>query len=155
MRRGSAWVDAVIHNVSSRGLLVATDDPPDTGSYLEIRRGSNVMIGRVAWRKERFFGVRTQDRIDLAALQQPPQRRGANRDTGTSSGPVERRSADRFRGDAAIARRLERNRALAQVFQFATLGLLGAAACAGAAMSVYHVLQAPASLIQNAMTGHG
>lgn len=151
MKRGSAWVDATIHNVSSRGMLVATNDPPDAGAYVDIRRGSNVMIGRVAWRKDRFFGVRTQDRIDLPALQRPPQRPGAGPSAGRSPDASERRSADRSRSDAAVARRLERNRTLSHLLQFTTLGLFAAIACAGLAMGVYNVLRAPAALIQNAM----
>lgn len=39
MRVGPSWSDALILNLSSKGLMVRSDRPPSRGSYLEIRRG--------------------------------------------------------------------------------------------------------------------
>src|SRR3569623_609886 len=78
-RVGALWVEACIHNVSSRGLLVASDEVPKPGTYVEIRRGRNIMTGRAVWAKGRLFGVRMQDRIELAALKQDPARRRTRR----------------------------------------------------------------------------
>ena len=33
------WGDACIHNVSSRGMMIACDDPLAPGEYLDLRRG--------------------------------------------------------------------------------------------------------------------
>lgn len=49
MRDGSAWSDVCLVNLSSRGAGLQCAAPPSTGTYVEIKRGSNVLIvGRVA-----------------------------------------------------------------------------------------------------------
>jgi hypothetical protein len=148
MRVNSSWTDACIHNVSARGMLVASDRAPDPGAYVEIRRGQAVIIGQAVWKKNQFFGVRTQDRIDLAVLQGQPARNG-----DAAGAKVERRSEDRFRKDAAIARTLERDRAFARLFQFGILAFAVAAASVMVASSVYGVLSAPVDRMTRAMAG--
>ena len=152
MRVGSAWVDACIHNVSSRGMLVASDETPRPGSYVEIRRGRNVIIGRAVWTKGRFFGIRTQERVDLAALKEDPRAAG-RRGAADASGQVERRNEDRLRKEAAVARALERNRAMARIGQFCLIALAAAAACVLVAATVYKVLIVPMTHIQQALGG--
>ncbi|QDZ08491.1 PilZ domain-containing protein [Sphingomonas panacisoli] len=144
MRIESAWSDACIHNVSARGLLVSADDAPRAGAYVEIRRGRAVIIGRAVWQKDRFFGVRTQDRIYLAVLQGGP----AQNDNAPRN---DRRHADRYQQDAAVARSLERNRAFARLFQFGVVALGVGFVGWIAASSVYSVLSKPAERITNAM----
>jgi hypothetical protein len=148
MRTGAAWVDACIHNVSARGLLVASDEAPRPGSYVEIRRGRNIIIGRAVWTKDRFFGVRTQDPIDLPALQREPRT-----DVDRPDGKVERRREERFRQDAATARTLERNRAISRAAQFVLVASAATVASAAIAAAVYNRLAAPLDRIQQAMTG--
>lgn len=147
MRVNSAWTDACIHNVSTRGLLVSSDGAPEPGAYIEIRRGQNVIIGRAVWKKDRFFGVRAQDRVDLASLQAAPTRGGA---PGLR---VERRSEDRFRQDAVAARTLERNRALSRLFQFVVIALAVVIAAVMVATAVYSVLAEPLGRLTHAMAG--
>ena len=130
MRVNAAWSDVCIHNVSARGLLVASDGAPEPGDYVEIRRGQSVIIGRALWKKDRFFGVRTQDRIDLAALQGEPARPGA-------VPGIERRTRDRFKQDAAVARSLERDRAFSRMFQFGVLTLAAGTASVVVGAAVY------------------
>jgi hypothetical protein len=153
IRVGSAWADACIHNVSARGLLVAADDVPKPGSYVEIRRGHNVIIGRAVWKKERFFGVRTQDRIDLPALQVEPTRSSGRSAANTPNSAMERRREDRFKKDAAMARKLERSLALSRVLQFGLIALAAVGASAVVATAVHSVLGVPFDLIQQAMAG--
>lgn len=153
MRVGASWVEACIHNVSSRGLLVASDEAPKPGTYVEIRRGRNVLIGRAVWARGRMFGVRTQDRVDLAALKADPAAAGRRGDA--ADGPIERRGEDRFRRDAAMARTLERNRALSHLMQFGLIAFGAVAACALVATAAYSVLQAPLARIQQAMAPDG
>ncbi len=148
MRVNSAWADACIHNVSARGMLVTSDAAPEPGDYIEIRRGRNVIIGRAVWRKNQFFGVRTQDRIDLGALQTAPAQAG-----GSPAPGIERRSEDRFRQDAVVARTMERNRALSRLFQFGFLALAVGVAAVMVASTVYDVLSTPADRITDAMNG--
>lgn len=151
MRVGAIWAEACIHNVSSRGLLVASDEAPKPGTYVEIRRGRNIMIGRAVWAKGRLFGVRMQDRIDLAALKQDPARAGGRHDGPEEQ--VQRHRDDRFRQDAAIARRLERNRAMSRLMQFGLIAFGTVAASAMVATAVHSVLEAPLAQIQQAMAG--
>ncbi len=150
MKVGSAWADAVIHNVSSRGLLAAAEDAPAPGAYLEIRRGTNIIVGRVMWRKDRFFGVRTQDAIDLAALSATPQRPSPRAAIEAARGP-ERRGTDRLSRDVATARRLERNRELSRLFQLVVVGSAAVAAGAAVAYEAYEVLAAPLRQATHAM----
>lgn len=65
MRCGASWSDACILNLSKRGMLVQSPEAPSRGSYLEIRRGSHVIVARVVWASSNRFGIRTQD--DIAA----------------------------------------------------------------------------------------
>lgn len=155
MRVGARWVEACIHNVSSRGLLVASDEAPKPGTYVEIRRGRNVMVGRAVWSNGRLFGLRMQDRIDLAALKEDPRRAGRRGDADDQAGQVERRHDDRFSQDAAIARRLERHRTMSRLMQFALIAFATVAASAIVASAVYSALQAPLAQIQQAMAGDG
>jgi len=61
LRCGIQWRDAVIVNVSSRGVGLSAGSPPDPGSYVEIRRGAYLIVARVIWVNGVRFGVRTQD----------------------------------------------------------------------------------------------
>lgn len=64
MRCGASWSDVCIVNLSTRGVGLQGSTPPVRGTYVELRRGSNVLIvGCVAWSAGHRFGVRTQDPI--------------------------------------------------------------------------------------------
>ncbi len=144
------WGDACIHNISPRGMMIACDDPLAPGEYLDLRRGRQVVIGRVVWRRDRFSGVRTQDVISADALVSEPRLEA--RPTGT------RRSEDRatlrqsMAGEIDAARRMERSRSISQAMQFGALGLFGLVAAATVAMQVSHVLAAPAAQITQALS---
>lgn len=112
MRCGADWGDVTIHNMSSRGLLATSETECRTGTIVEIRRIHHVIVGRVVWQKGLYFGVRTQDRIDIdgiVAARPPahkPDRSGADR-----------RTTDR--PTASIADREAGSRRFARAFQFA------------------------------------
>ena len=150
MRGDSGWVDCCIHNMSSQGMMVATDDPPAVGAYVDIRRGTHVIIGRVRWRKDRFFGVRAQDRLPIDAIINEP--RLAQRPTAaTSTDGADRRAASRLSAEAAMARRIERNRWLSSSFQFGLLALAGVTGAAIAGHEVYQMLSRPAAAVTQAL----
>ena len=153
IRVGGAWADACIHNISARGLLVASDEAPKPGSYVEIRRGRNVIIGRAVWKKDRFFGVRTQDRIDLLALQADPTQTRGRSGADQPDGVTERRREDRFKRDAAMARTLERNIAISRNIQFGLIGSVAVVASVVIATAAYNALTGPFGRIQRAMLG--
>lgn len=143
MNADGRWTDACIHNASSRGLLVAADDAPTSGSYVDIRRGSLVIIGRVVWRKGRFFGVRTQDRVVVQALVDEPRRGAATAPTST----VDRRTSARLTSEGRMARRVERSRRIASMAQFGFLAASAAAAAAVMAGEVGATLSRPLAAV--------
>ena len=67
-RTQSAWSDAKVLNVSARGLMASCASPPLRGTYVEIRRGTYVVIGRVAWSSSDRFGLLSQDVLQARAF---------------------------------------------------------------------------------------
>ena len=148
LRSGASWSDACIHNVSSRGMLVASNAAPAPGTYIELRRGPNIVVGRVVWQKDRFFGLRAQDRIDLDRLRRTTD---AASDPAGDHAAVERRSDRRLNDDVQRARALERSRAIAKASQFVTLALLCLGASLFAGHAVHKMLSEPMARITAVM----
>lgn len=149
MQVGAVWVDACIHNMSSRGMMLATDDPPAPGTYVDIRRGTQVVIGRVMWRKDRFFGIRTQDRLDLDAIVNEP--RLTARPQRKDVGAPDRRSRDRLVAEARIGQKVERSRQISMLMQFVVVLALGAAAAVLIGDHAYRLLAAPSRAIEGVL----
>ncbi|KTT71883.1 hypothetical protein NS334_09790 [Sphingomonas endophytica] len=153
MRNGSQWLDVVIHNVSSRGLMAGCDTPPAVGSYVEIRRGTITIVGRVQWAKARFFGIRSQDRLSVQGLINEP--RLANRPTASSDRRSDSRAdhgADsRLAHEAQQARRMERSRSFASMFQYVAIALVGVTLAVIAAQGVYGVLSGASAKVEAAL----
>lgn len=124
LRHDGTWADANILNVSTRGLLLHGSIRPARGTYLEIRRGSYVIVGRVVWVSANRFGVRTQDRLAIDSLiaNAPLCARPAN-DSGAT--PVERRARPRSEG---LEWRYAANRDRGRFGQFAMIAAFGAMA---------------------------
>lgn len=150
MRAGAGWTDVTIHNVSSRGLMGGCDAPPVIGTYVEIRRGSIVIIGRVMWAKGRFFGLRSQDKISVKALIDEPRQATAPRRENEEK-VLERRSEDRLQAEARLARQLERSRAFASAFQYGLAAAVILIVAGIGASTVYQALSAPAQQIETSM----
>jgi hypothetical protein len=68
MQAGSRWADVCLLNMSSRGILIHSFSAPPENSYIEVRRGRHVIVGRVVWSKDHRFGVCTQDPLPIEAL---------------------------------------------------------------------------------------
>lgn len=126
MRAGATWGDALILNLSSRGMLVRADQPLGRGSYLEIRLGSHVIVVWVVWSRSGRLGVQTQDLVPADSLMSDPSGTAAPRAPGHASGQ-ERRAAPR-----STALRHESNRQKARVAEFAVI----AAVCGIAALLI-------------------
>ena len=62
------WGDAHVQNVSTRGMMATCITPPSRGTYVEVRRGAYVVVGRVIWSSRDRFGLFAQDAIDLSDL---------------------------------------------------------------------------------------
>lgn len=145
IRHGASAIPACIHNLSSHGLLVGSDGAPAPGTYVDIRRGRHVIIGRVVWRKGRIFGVRTQDRLDLAGLMAAPG------DKAAPSGRSAASATARLASEGRLARQIEQSRRLATGLQFFVLTLVAIGAGLFVAISAYGMLAAPAEAIGNAL----
>ena len=147
-----AWDDACIHNVSSRGLLIASDTVPQRGDYVEIRRGTLVVVGRVAWSKQRFFGIRTQDRVSVDALVNEPRRTTR---PPSASQPAERRAQARLASEGRAARRAERSRERSAAMQFGLIAVAGAVAALFVATQVHQLLSRPFAAMRGVFPDDG
>jgi len=149
MRAGSDWGDVVIHNMSSRGLLATSDPICRPGTVVEIRRIHHVVIGRVVWQKGPYFGVRTQDPIDIQGIvtAQPP----AHKPQRSDAGDDDRRAVRRV----PAAEREAQSRRFASAFQFVVLIVAVGAAALFAAQEVGSVLSRPFAAVSAALDGDG
>jgi hypothetical protein len=115
VREGASWSDALILNMSSKGLLVRSDRSPGRGSYLEIRRGSDVIVARVVWSHSGRFGVQTQEAVPADDLIRDPDG-GPSTAKPAGAGMQERRSTQR-RSDE----RYDASRHKARLTEFAAM----------------------------------
>ena len=110
MLSGASWHDVCIVNCSLHGLGSQAAEAPTRGAYVEIRRGKQVIIARVAWSKGHRAGLRSQDPIFVAAL-------ASGNDTApdvNATQRTERRSLPR-----TIAARLADSRIAGRTIEFA------------------------------------
>jgi hypothetical protein len=119
IRSGVSWHDVCILNLSRRGLGVQAAQPPPRGSYVELRRGSHVVVARVMWAKGHRAGLYSQDAIAIRALMHDEP---ANDRRPPAYPKVERRRAAR-----SIEQRRESSRTTARALEFACVGLVAAA----------------------------
>ncbi len=136
MNVGGKWSSGCIHELSDKGMLVSTSEPPPLGTYVEIRRGTLVIIGRVVWNGGSRFGVRTQDPISLATLLSEPV-------LDRRSKTIDRRSASRADSPRHKVDLSARSSHRSSAFQFICIAALGAGVAGFAAVSSYHALSAP------------
>jgi hypothetical protein len=59
MLLGSAWSDACILNISSRGMLIQASRGVPQGSAIELHRGDYVVLAHVVWRHGALPGCRS------------------------------------------------------------------------------------------------
>lgn len=145
MRAGASWNDAIILNLSSRGMMVRADQSPGRGSYLEIRRGPHVIVARVVWSGGGRFGVQTQDPVPTESLIADPDR-GALPPNPGSPGFKERRVTPR---PAEV--RHETNRQKARIVEFAAVTLACGAAALLIGSAVLEVIANPIGRVQAAL----
>ncbi|WP_208404064.1 hypothetical protein [Sphingomonas insulae] len=146
MRHGADWGDVLIHNMSSRGLLATADVPCPRGTVIEIRRIHHVIVGRVVWQKGAYFGVRTQDRIDIdgiVAARPPLHKPGHDGD--------DRRVA--ARSAASIADREAASRRVSRIVQFAVMIVIVTTAAVLLASEVGGILSRPFDIVGGYLDG--
>ncbi|MEA1071601.1 PilZ domain-containing protein [Sphingomonas sp. LY160] len=133
MRVASAWHDACILNLSSRGLMLQTSKPPERNSYLEIRRGPHVIVARVMWSSGHRVGLKAQDELSIDDLVSEVEVRG-----GVNALPSERRRVPRPSPD-----RSERHRHWGRRVQYLAIALCSVAAAIIAAAEARQALATP------------
>jgi len=72
MLSGALWSDVCILNLSRRGVGLQCATPPVRGTYVEIRRGGHVIVGRVVWTKGHRLGLRSQDALAIETIVREP-----------------------------------------------------------------------------------
>lgn len=137
MRAGAAWSDALILNLSSRGMLVRADQSLSRGSYLEIRRGPHVIVARVIWARSGRLGVQTQDPLPAEDLISDSSSAAAPA-RAANTGFQDRRAAPR-RAEA----RHESSRRQARVAEFTAIVMLCGIFAAVIGGSVVEVVAKP------------
>lgn len=143
LRIGANWSDACILNVSSRGVLIHVPQPPQRGSYVELRRGDQVIIGRVMWSKGSRAGLRAQDRVPVEAIVTNTSAQEL-RLTAPGGTPVERRR---------VARTYEQSRWRSRVLEFASIAALGAVLSITLVSVVSRAVAEPLSRVRTALSG--
>jgi hypothetical protein len=149
MRSGTSWTDICIKNMSGRGLMAETEVPPRRGSYVEIRRGQQIIVGRIIWAEGNQFGIRSQDRIDVDAILNEPRLANKPASATAAAATAERRRDPNRRRLEDIAARAEQSRRRSAAFQFLIVVGLGVLAATILATEVYKVLSVPLSTIGN------
>lgn len=139
MRVAATWNHVCILNISTRGLLIQAAEPPALGTYLDVHRGQQAIVGRVVWVEGHRFGVRTQDALPVEAIIHPGD-------------PSIARLAGELATEAALVRRAspraaqarhEASRMLSRSIEFALVALVAAAAGVTAFISVGQALGRP------------
>lgn len=145
MRSGVSWHDVCILNLSVHGVGIQAAEPPARGTYVEIRRGSQVIVARVAWAKGHRAGLRSQDAIFIqAVVDDIGSAASAPRLVGGT--PIERRSAPR-----TASQRHDSSRLVSRATEFACFVLVAAALALTAFGSVEQALANPLSQISAAL----
>jgi hypothetical protein len=115
---------------------------PAPGTYVEIRRGSYVIVGRIVWVKGHRFGVRTQDPMLIDAIINTPDVSGALLPTAPQK-PV---LVDRRASPRTLQNQHDQSRIAARAAEFATLVLLAASAALVVSQTVNDAVAHPFSV---------
>ena len=145
MHDGASWRDVCILNLSVHGAGIQTAEPPARGTYVEIRRGTNVIVARVAWSKGHRAGVRSQDPIFIKAIVHDQGAATAGPRVGAGQ-PVERGRAPR-----TVQQRHDRSRLGGRAMEFACFAVIAAAMALTAFGRVEQALARPFSQISAAL----
>ena len=69
LKWGGTVCDAVLRNISARGMQLEAHDLPASGTYLSIQvDGLNVPPGEVMWRKDNLAGIQLMEELSWTSL---------------------------------------------------------------------------------------
>ena len=115
VRSGASWRDVCLLNLSSRGALVQATNPPPKGAYIEVRRGSHVIVARVVWTEKHRFGIHSQDAIAVDDIMSERDSATPQKSCHQQHVQVDRRRAARNR---TTGERHEQSRFIARSAEF-------------------------------------
>ena len=141
MRIVASWNDVCILNISSRGLLVYSTGAAEPGSFVEIRRGGQLVIARVIWRENQRMGLCSPDPVPVDAIISNRALETAVQLCGNEA-ELERRQTPR---------NPDRSRARARAAEFLTMVLIGTAMAGAAAVYVQRALAKPLAAVSTAL----
>ncbi len=141
MRCASGWSDACILNISTRGLLIYSTGPAEPGSFVEVRRGSQLVVARVVWRQNKRIGLCAPDPVPIEQIITNDAAATAVQVCGGRTG-LERRQ---------LPRTAEKSQARARAAQFLAMVLIGSAMAGAAAIYVQRVLTHPLTAVSSAL----
>ncbi|GGD66775.1 hypothetical protein [Croceicoccus mobilis] len=147
MRSNCDWIDLSIRNLSKKGLMAETDDPPGRGHYIEIRRADHIFVGRVVWSSGRCFGVMLSDEVNIDSVVAG----FANDNSGGKVPGMERRVHSDRHGSVQILAKPSDWRWLGQLLERASLVLFGAALVGTFAYTSYGAMANSMSAITTAL----
>jgi hypothetical protein len=144
MRSASGWSDACILNVSKSGLLVYSPGGADPGSFVEIRRGGQLVVARVVWRNNQRIGLQSPDPVKVEDIISTEAAAVAVQST-TLQFAIERRR---------IPRNPDRSRQQARAMEFVAMVLAGVALAGAAVAAVEDALATPLAVVRVALGSH-
>ena len=141
MRSASGWSDACILNISSRGLLVFSSGSATPGSFVEVRRGGQLVVARVVWRKNQRIGLCSPDPVrveDIISSQ-------------TAASAVQATAARPKFDRRCVPRSADRSRSQGRAMEFMGTLLVGSSIVLVAAVYAVDVLARPMLVIRAAL----
>jgi hypothetical protein len=138
MRAGGPRTYVCIRDISTRGIMAQASAPPPRGTYVDLDCAGHQIVGIVVWRRERRFGIRTRERINVAAL--------AGRIAPEILAPPRRRT-----GPSPLAARTGAgaSRTLAGRMEFALIAVFAAALIAGLGVTAFQALSRPMDAVSS------
>lgn len=127
-------------------MIRAASAPPRQGSYVELRRGAWIIIGRVMWANQDRFGLSTQDELDVESIIAAPDGDGLE---AASSSPITE-AFDR-RATVRRANALERSRQWSRAFEFTCITIFAVAGCVVAFGAVTQLFAAPMAAVEQGL----
>lgn len=141
MRSASGWSDACILNISSRGLLVYSPGSARPGSFVEIRRGSQLVVARVVWRQNQRMGLCSPDPVRVEDI--------ISSETAAAAVQAAGFTAERRR----VPRIAEGSRGQGRAMEFVFTAVLGVALAGSAAFYAYEAMSTPLTAVRAALGG--
>lgn len=144
IRWNGRWLAANVRNISSSGLMLRLQAPPDPGTYVEIRIGQVTVAARIVWAQGEHCGLLSGAQFDLAGLRGSCAANiGIVRKSPVLKVPHRRRTD--FVAEA------ERNRWIGSLIQHVTFVAIALSAATGIAWEVWQTMSAPAAAINQAL----